>query len=58
MKPPRHSSPMALFVPEEALLYGELTFLSHFAFAFAQWTQAIGIRSVGESISAGEAQEA
>lgn len=27
-----------------------LTFLSHFAFAFAQWTQAMGILSVGESI--------
>lgn len=27
-----------------------LTFLSHFAFAFAQCTHAIGIRSVGESI--------
>lgn len=28
----------------------ELTFLSHLALAFAQCTQAIGIRSVGESI--------
>jgi hypothetical protein len=28
-----------------------LTFLSHFALALAQCTQAIGIRSVGESIS-------
>lgn len=28
-----------------------LTFLSHFAFAFAQCTQAIGIRSVGDSMA-------
>lgn len=28
-----------------------LTFLSHFAFALAQCTQAIGIRSVGDSMA-------
>jgi hypothetical protein len=30
-----------------------LTFLSHFAFALAQCTQAMGIRSVGESMTGG-----
>ena len=35
---------------ESASLLRRLTFLSHLAFALAQWTQAMGIRSVGESI--------
>jgi hypothetical protein len=30
-----------------------LTFLSHFAFALAQWTHAMGMRSVGESMVRG-----
>src|SRR5258707_1156680 len=36
----------------QELMSSLLTFLSHFALALAQCTQAIGIRSVGESIAA------
>lgn len=36
---------------EEVDSVGVLTFLSHLAFAFAQCTHAIGMRSVGESMA-------